>query len=155
MPIIECKIVEVCVFRFEEDTPSYLLLHRSMTEPVYPGLWQFVSGSIEDGESAIEAARRELAEETALSPTAFWTVPFVNSFYDPARDAVNLSPLFAAQVKPGSIPKLSAEHDEFLWCGYAAARRMLVWPGQRNGLAMVHEYVARGSEAADRTRTTP
>lgn len=135
-----------------QGRPLYLLLRRSPGERLYPGLWQFVSGSIERGESADQAALRELREETGFSPEAFWVVPHVSTFYEPARDIVNLSPLFAARVPAGAEPVLSSEHDQHRWLEYEAAAERLVWPGQREGLRIVHEYIAGGRDAAKFTQ---
>lgn len=152
MPRIASRIVEVCVFASGDAGPLYLLLRRSPAEPIYPGVWQFVSGSVEGEETAVAAARRELAEETSLAPLDFWVVPHVSIFYDPSWDSMNLTPVFAARVSPGSEPKLSPEHTEYLWCDYSGALGMLVWPGQREALRILHEYIVGGSEAAGRSR---
>jgi len=147
MPVIGCRIVEVCCFRFAKDRPEYLLLRRSPGEKIYPNLWQFVSGAINDGERAIDAGIREFSEETGLTPTGFWVVPFVNTFYDHDYDVVNLSPFFAAQVKPEDEPELSDEHHRYEWLPYEQARKRLVWPGQRQGLDIVHTFVVGGEQA--------
>ena len=152
MASVECKIIEVCIFKFQDDRPMYLLLHRRSDERIYPNIWQFVSGSIEGNEKAVDAALRELAEETSVSPKAFWVVPYVNSFFDPAWDAVNLSPLFAAQTKVGDEPKLSTEHDRYCWLPFDEALRMLVWPGQRKGLQIVNDFIIRGEKAGELCR---
>jgi 8-oxo-dGTP pyrophosphatase MutT (NUDIX family) len=152
MPMIESRIVEVCIFTFGDQGPEYLLLRRSPAEELFPGIWQFVSGSVEEGETAVGAARRELAEETSLPFLEFWVLPHVNAFYDPSRDSVNLTPVFAARVAPGSEPKLSPEHLEYLWCDLTTATGKLLWPGQREALRILHEYIVRGSEAAGRSR---
>ena len=151
MPIIACRTVEVCVFRFVKNRPEYLLLRRSPDEKIYPNLWQLVSGGINDGETAHAAALRELDEETRLTPRTFWVVPHVSTFYDAEYDAVNLSPLFAAQVDDDQAPKLSAEHSQHEWLPFSEAYRRLVWPGQRLGLAVVEEYLLGGEEAGRRT----
>lgn len=148
MPDVSCRIIEVCVFKFENDRVQYLLLHRAKEEPVYPNIWQLVSGSIEAKEKAVDAALRELNEETMLKPRAFWNVPFANAFYDHVTDVVNVSPMFAAQVEAGIEPRLSAEHDAYGWFDHENAARKLVWPGQREGLRIVHEYIARGQQAS-------
>lgn len=152
MSLISCRIVEVSVFKFEKDRAWFLLLHRSKDEPAYADIWQLVSGVIEGNEKAVDAALRELTEETRLKPKAFWDVPFVNSFYDHVNDVINVSPLFAAQVDVGSEPKLSSEHDDYGWFTYEDAFRKLVWPGQRFGLQMVRDYIVRGQHASQLVR---
>jgi len=152
MALISSTIVEICIFKFEKDRPWFLLLRRSKEEKIYPGIWQFVSGSIEEGEKASFAALRELDEETAIKPSAFWVTPFVNSFYDPSWDSLNLTPLFAAQVSAGEEPKLSSEHSQWGWFLYEDALSMLPWPGQREGLRIVNEYIVKGDAAAALTR---
>jgi dATP pyrophosphohydrolase len=134
------------------DRPEYLMLKRSPDEKIYPNLWQFVSGSLDEGEKAFDAALRELKEETGLTPKRFWVVPHANTFYDPAYDAVNVSPLFAVQVDGGDEPALSAEHCEFEWLPLADARRRLVWPGQRLGLEVIDKFILGGEEAGILTR---
>jgi dATP pyrophosphohydrolase len=152
MPAVRSDLIEVCVFKFEQDRPLYLLLRRSNELAVYPGIWQLVSGRLVGGEKAVDAALRELKEETGLTPIAFWITPFVNSFYNPADDSIHMSPFFAAQVEIGEAPRLSDEHSAFGWFGFGEAAGKLVWPGQREGLRVVEEYVVRGEACADLTR---
>jgi dATP pyrophosphohydrolase len=142
------SIVEVCVFRMEGDRPAYLLLRRSAEESVYPGLWQIVTGTIEPGEKGLDAAQREVREETGASPERFWVVPYTHAFFDHRRDAVHIVPFFAAQFSPETRITLSAEHSLHEWLPFDAARARLVWPGQRGGLEVVEQYIVGGEEAA-------
>ena len=142
------QVVEVCVFRFAENRPEYLLLRRAAEETIHTGIWQFVTGTIEDGEKGLGAALRELKEETGMTPERFWVVPYTNAFYDHRADAMTLIPFFAAQCAMGEVPRLSSEHTAFEWVGYKEARSRLVWPGQRNGLDVVHICIAGGEEAS-------
>jgi dATP pyrophosphohydrolase len=114
---------------------------------IYPGMWQLVTGSMKEGERAIDAALREFREETGMAANQFWVVPFVNSFYVPVNDAIHLSPVFAMEVQAGAVVKLSNEHQEYRWCSYDDAKQRLVWPGQRYAVELVHEYIAGGQEA--------
>lgn len=151
LPPIASNSIEVCVFSFVHDQPLYLLLRRAKEETLYPDLWQMISGSIEEGESASDAALRELREETGFTPTRFWVAPHVSMFYDAIGNVTNLSPLFAAQVAAGSAPKLSSEHQAYGWYSFDDAWRKLVWPGQKEGIRIVHEYIVKGTEAGRRT----
>jgi 8-oxo-dGTP pyrophosphatase MutT (NUDIX family) len=148
MAEVTSDLVEVCVFRFQADRPQVLLLRRAADDPLYPGIWQNITGSLRVGEGALEGARRELQEETGLEPAKLWIVPHVSSFYDPVRDAVQLLPLFAAQVAVEAPVRLSREHDRWEWLALAEASRRLVWPAQRAGLEVVEEYLLRGQESA-------
>ncbi len=154
MTDVVSRVVEVCVFRFRNDRPQYLLLKRGPNDPVYSGLWQIVTGTIRSGETAVEAARRELAEETAVTPAGFWVVPYTDSYYDPRSDETSIIPFFAAQFPPADEPRLSAEHVTYEWLGYAEALSRLVWPGQRLGLETV-ERIILGGEAASRLTRIP
>lgn len=49
---------------------KYLLQFRDSDAPLYPLLWDFFGGGIEEGETAIECVIRELEEELELKVTA-------------------------------------------------------------------------------------
>jgi dihydroneopterin triphosphate diphosphatase len=145
---IVTRTVEVCVFRLEGDVAKFLLLKRSPDEDLYPGIWQFVTGTMKEGETAVESALRELQEETGLQKRGFWVAPFVSSFYVAVNDTVHLSPFFAAQVAEQEKVRLSSEHQEFQWCTFEAAKEKLVWPGQLQGLQIVRDYIVGKREAS-------
>lgn len=144
MPSIVCNIIEVCVFSFENKEPLYLMLRRSKSEPLYPDTWQIVTGSIEKGETALQGSLRELKEETGLSPIKFWIVPHVNTFFSVKTDTVNHTVIFAAQAGPKVVIQLSDEHSHYGWFPVERAKAMCVWPGQRDALGIVHEYIVSG-----------
>jgi 8-oxo-dGTP pyrophosphatase MutT (NUDIX family) len=147
VPAIVSTIVEVVVFRFRKDRPEYLVLRRSMTDELYPGIWQIVTGTIREAERAVDAALREVMEETGCSPRRFWTVPHANVFYDRSADAMHLSPMFAMQLETTAEPRLSDEHSAYEWLSVREAVRRLVWPGQRHGVHTVEEFIVGGEEA--------
>ncbi|HTO94702.1 MAG TPA: NUDIX pyrophosphatase [Bacteroidota bacterium] len=143
----DARFIEVCPFRIRADRGEYLLLRRAAGESVYPGLWQFVTGRVERGETAQAAALREIREETGASPERFWVVPAVSAFYDASADRVRSVVLFAAELESALTVRLSAEHDAYEWLQGAEARRRLVWPGQRSCLELVEQYILGGEEA--------
>ena len=148
MAAITSRVVEACIFKRDHDGPTYLLLKRSVNDSIYPGMWQLVTGSMKEGERAVDAALRESREETAVEPLRFWVVPFVNSFYVAVNDTVHLSPVFAIEVAVNAGVSLSPEHQEYRWCTMDEAKHMLVWPGQRTTIDLVHQYIVGGQEAA-------
>jgi dATP pyrophosphohydrolase len=145
---IVSRVVEACVFKIAQGKPAYLLLKRSEKDNLYPGMWQLVTGSMHDGERALDAALREFREETGMTAKRFWVVPFVNSFYVPVTDAVHLCPVFAMEVGEETVVTLSHEHQAYCWCSFEEAKQQLVWPGQRYAVELVHEYIVGGQEAA-------
>jgi dATP pyrophosphohydrolase len=148
MAAVVSNIVEVCVFRFRSDRAEILLLRRAKNELLYPGMWQLITGRVQEGETSVRAARRELKEETGLAPEKFWVVPFISSFYDPRQDAIVQMPFFAAQVGADDRPVLSHEHDTYEWLTIPDADGRLVWPGQREGIRIVREYLLSGARAS-------
>jgi dATP pyrophosphohydrolase len=148
MASVVSRIVEVCIFRFTGNSVEYLLLKRAKDDLLYPGIWQWVTGTILEGERSLDAALRELHEETGMTEERLWIVPHVAMFYEPVHDSVHLSPLFAVQVEHGIDPVLSPEHEDFRWVQYPEARRRLVWPAQWAGLDVVNSYVITGEEGA-------
>jgi dATP pyrophosphohydrolase len=134
-------IVDVWMFRVVDRDPQVLLLRRS-PDRILPGLWQGVSGRLEDGERVVEGALRELREETGLLPAtieAMYDLDFVNQFHFAPLDAVLTAAVFAVRLGPGTAVTLSHEHDASRWVSLAAARAEVVWPGYRDALDRIGE----------------
>ena len=146
MPGVRLGTIEVVVFRTAgapAPAPEFLVLKRSDRASPYPGLWQTVSGRIEKGEKAWEAAVREVREETGLRLQELYNTPLTNTFYVMEDDAVNLSPVFAARVDAGAEIILSDEHSAFAWLGREEAVARLVWPGQKSAIQCVMDFILR------------
>ena len=135
-------MIEAQVFRINKGELEFLLLKRS-EEEIYPGLWQMVSGSIHEGETAYKTALREVAEETNLKSTKIWVVPNVNSFYSPEKNYISLLPVFAVKVNPNSKVRISDEHIEYKWVRKEKAKKMLAWVGQRKSVDIISDYFTK------------
>jgi dATP pyrophosphohydrolase len=133
----------------------FLVLQRATNEKLYPGLWQIVTGTMKKNESALQAAMRELKEETGLSPKRCWTIPYVDTYFDLAKDTIQLVPVFAAEFDSSSTLQLSSEHQRSEWLRFEDARKRLVWPGQRHSMDVVHEFIIGNGEAAQLVEITP
>lgn len=141
---IACSQVEVHVFRRRAKRLELLLIRRSPHRSL-AGVWQPVTGGIERGESVMQAAAREVREETGLTPIRWWALEHIATFYEPALDRVCVVPVFAAEVAWTDPVHLSDEHDRYAFCSPAVARRRVLWATQRRAIAALLEEVASGS----------
>jgi dATP pyrophosphohydrolase len=122
---------------------EFLVLRRS-PQGRSPGAWEVVHGHLEKGESPIEAARRELREETGLAPSAMYNLSRVESFYLPRTDEVAMIPAFVAFVASDAEASLSEEHDAAEWLSVDLARSRLSWPRSRRALDDILTLFATG-----------
>ncbi|MFI5279958.1 MAG: NUDIX domain-containing protein [Gemmatimonadales bacterium] len=107
-------------------------------------LWESVHGHIEPGESPVDAAVRELREETSFPAERLYNLSRVDSYYSHRRDVVELIPSFCAIVKAGAEPTLCVEHDAAQWLAPAAASALFAWPREVRALEDAMKLVGRG-----------
>ena len=142
---IRAFMVSTVAVRKRGARHEVLLLER-VNAPV--GAWCQVSGKIEEGETAWQAALRELREETGLVPDAFYSADTFERFYEPARDAITVAPVFVAFVDAGAEIRLNAEHSRYRWAGFDEAAEMVSFGGQRRMLRWIEEeFVGRTPSA--------
>lgn len=99
------------------------------------GMWETVHGHIEDGERPVDAAVRELREETGLEAERLYNLSRVESFYLHRQDVLALIPVFCALVAEGAEARVSEEHDACEWLPAERAAERLGWPRERRALA--------------------
>ncbi len=134
--VITVRVVDAYVFRKVKNKIRFLLLKRA-NKKIYEHLWQGVAGKIETGESAWQAALRELNEETGLQPKHMFIADHVSKFYEQIGDRINLVPVFGIEVESEEV-RLSDEHTEFRWMDVDEAEETLVWSGQKKGVRTVY-----------------
>lgn len=116
----------------------YAVLKRSDA-----GFWQGVAGGGEDGETPLEAARRETFEETGISPESKFLqlntiepIPVV-AFRDSHLWGEELYVIpqywFGVSTNTESLT-LSDEHDELRWLNYKEAYKIVKFDGNRTAL---------------------
>jgi dATP pyrophosphohydrolase len=127
------RVIDCHVARHTAEGWRYLVLRRAPGR-VDAGRWRVVTGKIEVGEAAWQAALRELREETGLEPEHFVAVPYVNHFYEWREDRINAVPVFLAVAGEHVEPVLDGEHVEHRWLALEEAVAALSWPGMRDGM---------------------
>ena len=120
-----------------------LLLKRAQENSLYPGIWQMVTGKIENQEDIKTALMRELREETGLTCSKFYSTNRVNSFYLSSLQKICLSPVFFCMVNNRDI-KISPEHSEFRWVDFEVAENLIYWPNQIESLRVIYNYLTNG-----------
>ena len=91
-------------------TPSgnYLLI-KVYRQPTKRYLWEFPAGVMDDGESPLEAAHRELAEETGVTATR---IELLGSQTPVAGYAGNIFHSFVAEIPEISLDDVNLQADE-------------------------------------------
>jgi 8-oxo-dGTP pyrophosphatase MutT (NUDIX family) len=128
-----------------------ILLIRRAPGHMYPGLWQCVTGRLEQGETILAGALREVVEETALGPSdieAVFETDIVNWFHEHTVDGLWSEAVFAARVRPQATVTISDEHDDLRWVSPAEAHELVLWPAYHHAIEQVEWLVANPDKAA-------
>ena len=128
---------------------EYLLLHRLASRGDF---WQGVTGGVEEGEEILDAASRELIEETGLIPSTIEKIDYTFSYpvgekwrhlYAEGVEEIT-EYVFLAQVEGQQALTLDArEHDHWKWCRFEDALASLVWPGNIEALKHCDNFLTR------------
>jgi len=130
------EIVVVC-----RRGAEFLVLRRA---PERLGYWSLVAGGLEPDESPVEAAERELFEETgleadvqplpvSLSYSLLDDPPAIRARYAPGIEKVTVH-VFVVDAPADWEPALDAEHDAHRWCDLDAALELLFYETTRDAV---------------------
>ncbi|MDX2272383.1 MAG: NUDIX domain-containing protein [Cyanobacteriota bacterium] len=131
----------------QQGSPSHLyllILHNK-------GHWGFPKGHKDGNESDLEAARRELQEETGLEHyRVIEGIRFQESYYFTNRTGIPVQKsvtYFVAQVEPtaeGSLPEVRiqvAELADYRWCTYQEGMKLLTFPASQEVLEECERWI--------------
>ena len=106
-------------------TEEYLLLRRSAEKDFGSGIWECVTGRVNQGEGFEDAVYREVAEEIGLDVQIDFVVGTTH-FYrgDQPTDELVGVVFFCTTAQPAEIP-LSAEHSTYRWVTATEAEALL------------------------------
>jgi 8-oxo-dGTP diphosphatase len=107
-------------------TERYLLLRRAATKDFAAGVWECVTGRVDQGESFEEAVRREVREELGVE-AHLEAILGTTHFYRGTAVAENelLGVIYLAAIADPAAIVLSGEHDEARWVTAVEAATLL------------------------------
>lgn len=142
------RSISALTYRKGEKGLEILMMLRQPDQGLW---WSSVTGMIEAGESPLEAAKRELKEETGLEGR-FGDFNFEHSFWlDPeiielskGEPHFNREHCFYVEVDAHSEVQLNREeHSDYRWCGFDEAMDLMGWDGGKVMLKRLVREVVR------------
>ncbi len=110
--------------KFHGNTEILLIKH------INSGHWSFPKGHVEEGESEVETAKREIMEETSIDviidPTFRETVT-----YSPKKDTSKVVVYFLAKAKNVDFVPQEGEISEIKWVDISHASHVLSYENDR------------------------
>lgn len=100
----------------------YLLLRRSEEKDFAAGVWECVTGRVDQGEGFEDALRREVSEETSLEVQVeclMGTTHFYRGLARPEDELIGV--IYLCSLDQPRPIRLSAEHSEYRWVSAAEA----------------------------------
>lgn len=122
-------------YRFIKGELCFCVFRRSDSN-----IWQFIAGGGENNEKPLDAAMREIKEETGVVAeqlTELKSVVFVpaevvaenmRTHWD---KNIFVIPEYSFAFKCNADPTLSREHSEYKWLSYNDARKLLKWDSNK------------------------
>jgi len=134
--MLEERSAGAVIFRRSGGRIEYLLLR-------YPsGHWDFPKGNIEFGERPIDAARREVKEETGLDigivPDFKYKIEY---FYRRDGRLVHKEVIYFLAEALNEDVKISWEHVGYVWLPYESAYNRLTFKSSKELLSKAHKHL--------------
>jgi dihydroneopterin triphosphate diphosphatase len=152
MARLPLQVLVIPFRRFADRRVEYAIFRR---HDCTDNCWQGVAGGAEQGESAEQAARREMMEEAGI-PVDAPLVPLdavasvpASQFQERALWGPDLYVVperaFGVYLDENQTIRLSSEHTEHRWLPYEEAVRLLRWDSNRTALWELNERLGRTS----------
>lgn len=112
--------VVVSVWTVNQENKLLMTL-RSAQKELYPNLWENTSGSVVHGETSLQAALRELKEETGIEASEDEI-----TFLGTARKAASFVDIYLVQkvLDPNSIILQEGETIDYRWVSFSELEQM-------------------------------
>jgi 8-oxo-dGTP pyrophosphatase MutT (NUDIX family) len=140
-PVRDYSFGVVPVRRTPKGDLYLLIQHRA-------GHWAFPKGHAEPGETPVQTARRELAEETGIRQVEIREKIVFIEHYDTVkrgRDTEKTVTYFLGWVQASAVTIQPEEVRDFAWLNYAEAGRRVTYEETRRVLDQVQSKLADGA----------
>jgi 8-oxo-dGTP diphosphatase len=119
----------IAALLWHRATDRYLVLRRAADKDFSAGVWECVTGRVEQGESFEAALHREIREETGTTAQIEFFVG-TSHFYRGEPIAANelLGLAYCCSIADPDAVRLCAEHSEMRWLSAAQALDLLTAP---------------------------
>lgn len=137
------KSAGAVIFRQDQNTIKYLLLHYPSSVKAKKSYWDFPKGHVDPGESDEQTAKREVREETGLED-----IQFVDGFKESikyffrfeGKSVFKIVVYFLAETKTEEI-KISSEHIGFAWHDYETTLAAISFKNSKEVLEKANEFL--------------
>lgn len=141
------KSAGAVIFRKEEGSIYYLLLHYPSNTKSPKEYWDFPKGHIEKGEKEIETVKREVEEETGLKDLKLikgfkeWVKYF---FKWEGKNILKFVTFYLTETKTKDV-KISGEHIGYDWLPYEEATEKLTFKNAKEILKKANNFLSKKS----------
>jgi len=131
------KSCGVVVFYKNENKPLFLLVQSQLYQH-----WGFAKGHVEENESEIETALREVYEETGLKPT------IIEGFkktinYQTLANTYKEVVYFLGEVSDLKVSVQKEEINGYKWLSYDEAINLLTYENDKNVLNSANDFIIK------------
>jgi len=131
----------VLLFRIGNNEIKYLILKYQIHTQNH---WDFVKGGIENNETLVEAAKREVLEETGIK-----TIIIIKDFKEQIKytykkdhgDVIEKDVIYLLAETNETEIRLSEEHSEFKWATKNEVLKVIKFEEQKNVLKKADSYI--------------
>jgi 8-oxo-dGTP pyrophosphatase MutT (NUDIX family) len=138
----------------EERSAGAIVVHRSDSKIEYlilhypAGHWDFPKGNVEKGESELDAAIREIGEETGLTDLKFINgfKKMIQYYYRKGDQLVKKTVTFYLAESKTKDVKISFEHQGYVWLPIDEALAKVTYQNARNVLKEAHQFLTETNQ---------
>jgi hypothetical protein len=141
---LNINVFDLWTYHLADGEPKYLMMQTSQekADKWFGGgrFWQIPGDFFRDDEDTIASIKRSLSDYN-LTPKSIWTVEHTYTIYNRRRNAIEILPVFAAEVEYTNDIPLTWEHSEFAWLTAEECYDRVNFRGLIEGLDWTRQYI--------------